>query len=332
VSTGTDWAQPNQIEPVDEFVAHLRSDVCTLHFGAEQTAGNRAAHLGRVQAGAIDVLKYTGYGVQWGNRRPDHIRVDWADYYLICLPLTARLAVRQNGTETVLQPGYFAFLDISKPFWGQISPVDDSRTFSALHARIPGSLLRRSLPVAADFCNRPVEVRPGSGNLLRVLLDAAIAEGPHLSLEHSARLGKLLFDTICEAATPLAQAAAKASAARTGKQHVYERARQFIEAHLSEPHLDGRRVAEHCGVSLRYLQAAFEAAGTTVASYIRESRLNACRAALRDPTLRGRSISEIALGWGFCDLSHFSHAYKARFGRTPREERSLAGAQGTALR
>lgn len=321
----------NQTREVDEFVEHLRSDVCTLHFGIEQPACNETAQLGRVQAGGIDVLKYTGHGVQWGNRRPDHIRTDWADYYLVCLPLTAQLAVRQNGSETVLQPGYFAFLDISKPFWGQISPVGESHSFSALHARVPGSLLRRALPVSGNFCNRAVAVTHGSGNLMRMLLDAAIAEGPHLSLEQNARLGKMLFDTICEAAAPLSAAVAQERTPRGGKLHTYERACQFIAGRLSDPDLSGREIAEHCGVSVRYLQAAFEAASTTVGIHLRNSRLEACRAALRDPTLRRHSISEIALGWGFRDLSHFCHAYKAHFGKTPRQERHALAASAVAV-
>jgi AraC family transcriptional regulator, positive regulator of tynA and feaB len=50
-----------------------------------------------------------------------------------------------------------------------------------------------------------------------------------------------------------------------------------------------------------------------------ENRLEACRKALRDQP--GRSISEIAWGWGFNDLSHFTKSFRARFGLSPREWR-----------
>jgi AraC-like DNA-binding protein len=58
-----------------------------------------------------------------------------------------------------------------------------------------------------------------------------------------------------------------------------------------------------------------------VAGYIRERRLQGCRAALLAPMLQQRSIIEIAGDWGFEDPSYFSHAYKARFGVTPRQDR-----------
>jgi transcriptional regulator GlxA family with amidase domain len=35
-----------------------------------------------------------------------------------------------------------------------------------------------------------------------------------------------------------------------------------------------------------------------------------------------RTISEVAISAGFRDLSHFSRAYRERFGNSPREERN----------
>ena len=46
------------------------------------------------------------------------------------------------------------------------------------------------------------------------------------------------------------------------------------------------------------------------------------RDSLCDPALAARSISEIAVAWGFNDAAHFSRAFRARFGRSPRELRA----------
>jgi AraC-like DNA-binding protein len=314
----------NRFDETDAFDTLLQSEVCSLQFGVEAAPqAQEPTRLGRVQAGSIDVFKYTGEGTQWGNRRPDHIRTDWADYYLLCVPLTATLAVRQSGIETILQPEQFAFLDTSKPFWGRIRPLDESMIFSALHARVPGTLLRQRLPTAANICNRVGEIRAGSSNLMRILLDAALSDAPHLSAQQNLRLGDMLFDSICEAAIQLADDSVPLDTEEPRKKaaDTYERACRFIASHLSDPALDTRQIAEHCGVSVRYLQSAFAWSSTTVGQFIRESRLQACRTALQDPSLRSRPIIEIANQWGFQDQSHFSHAYKARFGKTPREER-----------
>jgi AraC-like DNA-binding protein len=45
---------------------------------------------------------------------------------------------------------------------------------------------------------------------------------------------------------------------------------------------------------------------------------------LRDPRRFGRRISEIAAEAGFTDLSHFSRAFRRRFGMTPSDAREAA--------
>ena len=40
-----------------------------------------------------------------------------------------------------------------------------------------------------------------------------------------------------------------------------------------------------------------------------------------DPALRHRTIGDLAFSWGFVDASHFSRAFKARFGVGPTDYR-----------
>ena len=51
------------------------------------------------------------------------------------------------------------------------------------------------------------------------------------------------------------------------------------------------------------------------------NRIDAIAVALRDPSQRNLSISEIAYRWGFSDLSHFNKLFRSRFVQTPREWR-----------
>jgi transcriptional regulator GlxA family with amidase domain len=46
----------------------------------------------------------------------------------------------------------------------------------------------------------------------------------------------------------------------------------------------------------------------------------------------GRTVTEVALRWGFRSPAHFSRAYRAHFGRTPREERQAALGQDVEAR
>ncbi len=85
--------------------------------------------------------------------------------------------------------------------------------------------------------------------------------------------------------------------------------------------LDPARIADAHGISVRHVHRLFHESGDTVAAAIRRERLDRCRADLEDPHQRARSITEIALRWGFNDSAHFSRAFRARFGVSPRAVR-----------
>jgi len=69
----------------------------------------------------------------------------------------------------------------------------------------------------------------------------------------------------------------------------------------------------------------FKAESTTAARYILERRLEACAADLGSPQHRARTITEIAVRHGFGSSSHFSRAFRARFGMTPQQWRRAGG-------
>jgi AraC-like DNA-binding protein len=73
---------------------------------------------------------------------------------------------------------------------------------------------------------------------------------------------------------------------------------------------------------VRHLHRIFAAKGCTVTEWIRERRLERCRADLADPRLRERNITDIAFFWGFSDSAHFSHRFRQEFGVSPREFRA----------
>jgi len=99
-------------------------------------------------------------------------------------------------------------------------------------------------------------------------------------------------------------------------------ARQHIRAHLCDASLGVARIAAAVGISERQLARAFAAQGTTVAGTISELRLCRARELLRDESRRELSVAAIAASVGFGSASHFSRAYRQRFGCSAREERS----------
>lgn len=100
----------------------------------------------------------------------------------------------------------------------------------------------------------------------------------------------------------------------------FERVIRYIDRHFDQPTLTPTRLASVHGISLRYLHLLFAQRGHTVSSWIRERRLEYCCQVLANahPSL---GVSEIAFRAGFKDSSHFSRAFRQRFGVSPTEHR-----------
>jgi AraC family transcriptional regulator, positive regulator of tynA and feaB len=62
----------------------------------------------------------------------------------------------------------------------------------------------------------------------------------------------------------------------------------------------------------------------TLGNYIRSLRLAECRRALEENPAGEQSLTDLALHWGFYDLSHMSRCFREEFRLTPREFRKRA--------
>lgn len=99
------------------------------------------------------------------------------------------------------------------------------------------------------------------------------------------------------------------------------RIRTYIERNLHDPGLSIDSIATRFKCSKRNLHKVFQEEGDTLNRFLWSTRLERCRVDLEDPILRHRSITEIAFNWGFNSSAHFSRAFRARFGVTPRDIR-----------
>jgi AraC-like DNA-binding protein len=95
----------------------------------------------------------------------------------------------------------------------------------------------------------------------------------------------------------------------------------FIEANLGDPELAPDEIARATFISTRYLHKLFEAEGTSVCRWIRESRLERCRRDLLDPALAGETILAISSRWGLPGPEHFSRLFRSAYGCSPSELR-----------
>ncbi|MEK2492804.1 helix-turn-helix domain-containing protein [Kitasatospora purpeofusca] len=107
-------------------------------------------------------------------------------------------------------------------------------------------------------------------------------------------------------------------------------AKDLADRLLADSDLSPALLARELNVSVRTLHRAFAAVGEQVTAHIRHRRLHEARLALDEPSGR-LSMTEIAAHWQFADGSHFTRAFKKRYGRTPTEyARSAAAATASS--
>ncbi|MNO96296.1 HTH-type transcriptional activator RhaS [compost metagenome] len=96
-----------------------------------------------------------------------------------------------------------------------------------------------------------------------------------------------------------------------------ERILDYIERNL-KLELSAEVLAEQACMSLRSLYGLFDQhLGTTPKHYVRQRKLERVHACLSDPTCGVRSVTELALDYGFLHLGRFSEVYRQQFGELP---------------
>lgn len=286
---------------------------------------------GGVNLNDISLYKHDGIGLGSFIRTIRGIHEDGVRDFIVSIPLHARTYLLRDSKETCCEPGAFRILSLAKPFSASATGFHSRDQFSLLVARVSGAALRKEVPGIDDMPNIPIKIRSGTGLIMKSLIEVGLAEGKALSPPFAQDFSKTVIRSIANAVLDAPEfEQEQAQQHKTSFERILESARLFIETNLSNPLLDNALVASHCKVSERYLQRAFSSLDLKVAAYIRERRLQQCRADLKNPKMYNHSIADMAMRWGFENAGSFSRAYKERFGRSPSEELEIKNASEEA--
>ena len=297
-----------------ERLDYWREMVLRMFADVEITSGVGEGFYGAMRTRFVDGVRFTVVDAssQGVARRHREAREHYEDCYFAVLMLAGSQRMEQDGRQVLLRPGDFAFYDGARPH-----SLGFSRHWSEIILNIPRGMLDRELAGARGLtATRPACSR-GAGALLRAYL---VSLSQELAVLHSNDLARLSRSTIGLIAA--AMAGAQDPAAGRGRVQTLARAKAMVERSLDDPALDTPRIAAALGVSARYLNKLFESEQTSLMRYVLARRLERCREDLLDPACIALSVSDIALRWGFNDLSHFSRVFRTRFGVSPRECRS----------
>ena len=273
-----------------------------------------------VQVGEVGImdLRSPAHGVDLGDTDIDVRQEPWCK---LCLQLSGRITVRQDGRVGVAGPGDLVFYETSRPFTLEY-PADQR----SLMWHFPQNLLMSS---RVNATIRTATVLEGGSDLGKLAVPALRGYVDQLaligSLENSYAT-EMVQAGLSGALAALSLLGRKVSGVTTTPGNtLFASATSFIEDHLSDPALCPAMIADSLFVSVRQLHARFRAESTTVGTYIRGRRLEEVRQALLEPRNANVSVATLGARVGFHDAPHLSRAFKARYGMSPAMYRRTHG-------
>ena len=269
----------------------------------------RTTHLSDIQLSEIDT---EAHAVARGRHHLN--RVD-DEAVLLSVQHAGRCRVAQDGRVAELLPGDCGVYAANRPY-----TLTFDEPMSETILKIPRAVLSARFVDVDRLCARRIHGSDPHAQIFRMYLEALRNRTHGFDPSDKSKLAGCLLDLMSLAVhASLGPAGAPPS---PGRSHHVFRIKAFIEQHLADPDLTVDLVAQRHGMSARYVQKLFEDEGLSPARWIWKRRLTKCREALAAPEFRAQTITEIAFRWGFSHPAHFSRAFKAAFGQTPREFRN----------
>lgn len=236
-------------------------------------------------------------------------------YLKIVAPWQGNASLAQQGRQTWVRPGGWAIYDTT----GSYEVANPERTEHLIVMLPKEQLLERGLRIET-LMGRHVGGASGISRVALETMRSIYQELPLMTPEAARGAGNLVTDLV---RLSLQELAGRATAT-TQQQALKDRIREFIGQNLRDPGLSLDRVAQVLNCSKRHLHNAFADEEETLAHYILDRRLQACMRDLKNPAQLPRTITDIALSWGFSNSAHFSRVFREHAGLSPSEFRQAA--------
>jgi AraC-like DNA-binding protein len=245
---------------------------------------------------------------------------DVGDDLFLGVNLAGRSVASQRGQEAEFGDGEAVLLNLADGGFVITRPTPAR----IMGLRVPRPALAPLLTSGSDEFSRVVVANRAPLRLLvgylRAIVgaEAELEAGPQTNALVATHLYDLMALCIGTTRDAVVSAAQSVRAARL------EAIKSHIAADLWDPSLTVALLAARQGVTRRYVHKLFESDGTTCTQFILQRRLDRAYRWLCDHRFAERSITSIAFGVGFGDLSYFNRAFRRQYNATPSDIRNRA--------
>jgi AraC family transcriptional activator of tynA and feaB len=248
----------------------------------------------RVDAQAHDVVR----------RRVDE------DAYLISIQTRGRGMYAQDGRVASISSGGISVLDCRSPF-----EIAFPGEFSTLTIKVPRPSLRVRPSSPKSLGGLSLPARTGLTRLVRDYVQRLLTVGAEADMA----VREALACNLCDLMGLAVNVRSREDIASGPASVLLDAILLHIKGNLADPDLSPPKVADHFGISVRYLHKLFERTDSTFNRHVLELRLRHCYAVLTDAKQSSKTVAAIAYASGFNDLSYFGRSFRRRFGAAPSE-------------
>lgn len=258
----------------------------------------------------LSVVRSNALTIQRKKHEPYHVS---QDNYLGVILLSGEYRLEQDGREVCLNPGDMTIYDATRPH-----QISCSRNFSKILITIPRTMMRARLSGVEHCMALRIPGNLGIGAITANFIQSIVRETENMSDWGISALAEQSLDLFTLSLASLNSQSYTLSRSRSA---ALLSVKDFVERHLTDPMLDTAMVVTGTGFSARYINDLLNDNNTSLMRYILQRRLERCSKDLSHLLHTNHNISEIALNWGFNDLSHFSRTFKQKYGCTPNQYR-----------
>lgn len=260
-----------------------------------ETVALETTHIVRVSTSALVV-----------RRRAQDIAHIGDPPYLVKFQIKGESLWSQRGREVHLRPGDFVIASTAEPY---------SLTFKNYYEMpvlvVPRSVMRRLTPEPDRFLGFKLSGEDADCGLLSSFVGQAVARMSQLSGHMARRVEVNILDLLGGVLSERAQRGPLTRAQQLAQ------IKQYIADHLHDRELTPASIAAHFGLSTRSVHAIFESEELSIGKYIRKLRVEGCRKAVESVESGRWSLTDLALVWGFYDLSHMTRCFREEYGAPP---------------
>ena len=248
-------------------------------------------------------------------RTMDMVRSSEEGYLKIVAPIKGSACLEQVGRQTWVNPGAWTIYDTTGSY-----AIANPERVEHLIVMVPKARMVQHGLRLETLMARPVGGASGIARVALTTMRSTFEELPYMSADAARGAGDLITELVRLSLIELSGQQTQL----TQREALKDRIRAYVALHLRDPGLSIDQIALALNCSKRHLYNAFSDEQLTLATYIQNLRVNACVRELKQLGPGSRPVTDIAMHWGFNNLSHFSRLFREHTGQSPTEFRQTA--------